>query len=151
MLPTAPEPLNHPRAPLQALLNIFQRFRPHPHPGERKKSSPRAGYIKMIAHPVDQSKSLASFLKALWSRLPGDPAILAFLQPGRRLQKRNKIANLKYAQAQNCRRPTRSPCTQIYFRLRKRYWRFWPDYNQTKSGAWVPGWEMDDDYSVMMI
>ena len=39
-------------------------------------------YIDLIAHPVDQSKSLASFLQTLWSRLPGDPAILAFLQPG---------------------------------------------------------------------
>ena len=37
---------------------------------------------ELIAHPVDQSKSLASFLQTLWSRLPGDPALLAFLQPG---------------------------------------------------------------------
>ena len=31
---------------------------------------------------VEQSKSLTSFLQTLWSRLPGDPALLAFLEPG---------------------------------------------------------------------
>lgn len=36
VLPPAPEPLNHPRAPLQGVLNILRRINPHSHPGERK-------------------------------------------------------------------------------------------------------------------
>ena len=36
----------------------------------------------IVVHPVEQSKSLENFLQTLWSRLPGDPAILTFLEPG---------------------------------------------------------------------
>ena len=148
MLPSAPEPLKYPRAPLRGVLNILQRFHPHPHPGERKESSPRAGYIKMIAHPVDQSKSLASFLQTLWSRLPGDPAILAFLQPGLKLSEKEQ--NCKPQRYTSSKLVTRDASASKnsghrhdpYFRLWKRDRRFWSDYSQTKPGAWIPRWMM---------
>ena len=45
----------------------------------------------IVVHPVEQSKSLDNFLQTLWSRLPGDPAILTFLEPGLKVSQKKEL------------------------------------------------------------
>ena len=81
ILPPVPPTLKHPSAPFQNLLNILRRDQPDP--GECEDLFLKKDIMDGFLHQsVDQSKSLTSFLQTLWSRLPGDPALLAFLEPG---------------------------------------------------------------------